>query len=147
MQAPGPRAVLPHKILLVDGNRNGLIARQTVLEENGYDVTVADRPERVLPLLDEQRFNLIITDYKIPKMTGSQLITVLRGAGHEQPVILISGYVEALGLNENNTGASLVIQKGALEVPQLLHAVRSLLNVRKPPVSARPSQARRRRKA
>ena len=147
MQASGTRAVLPHKILLVADSRNGLIARKTVLAENGYDVTIIDRADQVLPLLEESRFNLLITDYKLQKSTGAQLIAALRGAGHLQPVILISGYVEALGLTEANTGANLVVQKGALEVPQLLHAVRTLLNVRKPPTSARPAQPRRRRKA
>ena len=147
MLVPGTRAVLPHKILLVGGNRNGLIARQTVLVENGYEVMIVDRPEQVMPLLEEQRFSLVVTDYKLPKMTGPQLIACVRGAEHKQPVILISGYVDALGLNEANTGADIVIQKSSLEVPQLLHAVRSLLNVRKPPTSARPAQHRRRRKA
>jgi DNA-binding NtrC family response regulator len=147
MQASGARNVLPIKVLLVADSRNGLVARRTVLAENGYEVTGVDRADQVLPLLEESRFNLVVTDYKLQKSTGTQLIACIRAAGHKQPVILISGYVEALGLNEANTGADIVIQKGALEVPQLLHAVRSLLNVRKPMLSVRSIAPRRRRKA
>jgi len=144
----GTDGVLAHRILLVDDNRMGLIARKTVLAENGYDVTTTDHPERALALIEEQRFSLVVTDYKMPKMNGTQLIACMRGIGYRAPVILISGYVEALGLNEANTGADIVIQKGSLEVPQLLHAVRTLLHIRKPPVSSRPTAAaRKRRKA
>jgi CheY-like chemotaxis protein len=147
MQVLGTNGASPHKILLVDDNRMGLVARKTVLAENGYDVTTVDKPERVLALMQEQRYSLVVTDYKMPKQTGVELIGCVREAGHRQPIILMSGYVEALGLTEANTGADMVIQKGALEVPQLLHAVRSLLNMRKPPASDRPQPTRRRRKA
>jgi DNA-binding NtrC family response regulator len=147
MQASGAQTILPNKVLLVADTRNGLVARRTMLAENGYEVTSVDRAEQVLPLLDENRFNLVVTDYKLQKTTGAQLIACIRAAGHHQPVILISGYVEALGLNETNTGANIVIQKGALEVPQLLHAVRTLLQIRKPSGSVRSISVRRRRKA
>jgi hypothetical protein len=41
--------------------------------------------------------------------------------------VLLSGFVDALGLNEQTTGAEAVIQKSANEVPHLVRAVARLL--------------------
>lgn len=136
MLATGSGGSHRQKILLVDDNRNGLIARKSVLEENGYQATIVDKPEQVLGLVERELFHLIITDYKMPKLTGIELIAQLREAGHKQPIILVSGYVDALGLSEANTGANIVIQKGAHEVPQMLSGVKTLLQMRKPPAMA-----------
>jgi hypothetical protein len=54
------------------------------------------------------------------------------------PVILISEFVDALGLNEENTGADAVIQKSANEVSHLIRAVGRLLR-RKP--AKKPAQS------
>ena len=104
-----------------------LIARKSVLDENGFQATIVTRPDEVLALIEKELFHLVVTDYKMPLMTGIELIQQIRAAGHKQPIILVSGYVDALGLNETNTGANMVIQKGAHEVPQLLHCVKALL--------------------
>jgi hypothetical protein len=48
------------------------------------------------------------------------------------PVILISGFVDALGLSEQNTGADVVIQKSHNEVSHLVRAVARLLNRKSP---------------
>lgn len=148
MQVLGTDGRSPHKILLVDDNRMGLLARKTVLTENGYDVTTVDKPEQVLELMNGAKFELVVTDYKMPKMNGIELISQLRAAGHRQPIILMSGYVEALGLTEASTGSDSVIQKSANEIPRLLHAVKSLLQSRrKPPAGYKPRAAERRSKA
>ena len=43
------------------------------------------------------------------------------------PVILLSGFVDALGLDEKNTGADVVLQKSANEVSHLVRSVKSVL--------------------
>ena len=146
MLSTGSSSVQRQKILLVDDNRNGLIARKAVLEENGYSATIISRPEQVLALVEKELFHLVVTDYKMPVINGVELIKQLREAGHKQPIILVSGYVHALGLNETNTGANIVIQKGAHEVPQLLNGVKTLL-LKKPMGNATLPKNSHRRKA
>ena len=80
----------------------------------------------------EGKFDLVVTDYKMPRMDGLELIVGLRKISPELPVILISGFVDSLGLNEESTGADVVIQKSANEVSHLVRAVARLL--RKKPV-------------
>lgn len=125
------------KILLVDDNVNGLSARQSVLEELGHRISTASGGVEALELFSRQKFDLVITDFRMPKMDGLELIVRLRKQAPEIPIILISGYVDALGLSEASTGADVVIQKSANEVGHLLRSVNRLLRRKKPAASER----------
>jgi CheY-like chemotaxis protein len=138
------------RILLVDDNRLGLIARKSVLEDLGYRVTTATEGQEAFDRFGRDKFDLIITDYKMPKMDGLQLIERIRQIAVDLPIILISGYAEALGMTEASTGADIVIAKSASEVPQLIRSVNRLLRrpaVKKPVGSQRGAARLRQRGA
>ena len=142
MKATPSETVPSARILLVDDNKLGLVARKTVLEEQGYRVTTAQDGQEAFERLVRDRFDLVITDYKMPKMNGLELITKIRGRQMEMPIILISGYADALGMTEAGTGATVVIAKSAAEVPQLIRSVNRLLRrpAQKKPVGSQRSQ-------
>ena len=121
----------PGTILLVDDNKLGLSARKCVLEELGHTIWTAANGVDALEQFASRKFDLVVTDYKMPRMDGLELIAGLRKTSPELPVILISGFVDALGLSEENTGADVVIQKSANEVSHLVRSVARLLR-RKP---------------
>jgi CheY-like chemotaxis protein len=136
------------RILLVDDNRLGLIARKSVLEDQGYRITTAAEGQEALERFGREKFDLIITDYKMPKMNGLELIGKIHERPDAVPIILISGYAEALGMTEANTGADVVITKSANEVPHLVRSVHRLLGrpaSRKPAGSHRPQTTRAKR--
>ena len=126
------------RILLVDDNAHGLCARKTVLEELGHRITTASSGAEALERFTESKFDLVITDYKMPRMDGLELISRLRKQTPALPVILISGFADTLGLSEENTGADVVLQKSANEVSHLLRSVAQLLRkpLKKPAGSA-----------
>ncbi len=132
---------------MVDDNGLGLVARKSVLEELGHRITIASTAEDALELFTRQRFDMVITDFKMPKMNGVELTAQLREVRSDIPVILISGFTDALGLNEATTGADLVIQKSSQEVAQLIRGVNRLLGraPRKPASSAGRARARNQR--
>ena len=115
------------RILLVDDHKLGLIARKAVLEELGHRITTAAEGAEALEQFTRNQFDLLITDYKMPRMNGVELIRKVRELNSSLPVILISGYAEALGLTETNTGADAVIPKSAHEVQLLVRSVNRLL--------------------
>jgi CheY-like chemotaxis protein len=70
-------------------------------------------------------------------MNGAELIQQIRLLDPHARIILLSGFVEPLGLTEQNTGADAVITKSANEPAHLLRSVKRLANrpARKPPGS------------
>jgi len=131
-------------ILLVDDCRDGLLVRRSLLEELGYSVQVAASGEEGLRLFQRCTFDVVVTDYCMPLMNGKELIVRIRQLDPNARVIMLSGFVEPLGLTEQNTGADAVVAKTSNEVPHLLRSVKRLLarGVRKAPAAERNSQSR-----
>jgi|GraSoiStandDraft_50_1057286.scaffolds.fasta_scaffold91388_2 CheY-like chemotaxis protein len=125
--AASSRAQHSGNILLVDDNRDGVMARRSLLEELGYNVVSADTGSDALQAVERQNFDLIITDYKMSPMNGLQLIETLRNANFKNPIILLTGFAETLGFRTGTTGADVVIQKSANEVATLLRHTNRLL--------------------
>ncbi|MDP9112866.1 MAG: response regulator [Acidobacteriota bacterium] len=124
------------RILLVDDNANGLAARKSVLEELGYRIVACASGADALEQFADAKFDLVVTDYKMPRMDGLELISHLRKATPDLPIVLVSGYVDSLGMNESSTGADVVIQKSANEVSHLVRSVNRLL--RRKPLAKKP---------
>jgi CheY-like chemotaxis protein len=140
------QAAAPARILLVDDNRLGRIARTAVLEESGHRITTASDGAEAFEQFSRGKFDLLITDYRMPRMNGLELIRKVRELDSKMPVILISGYAEALGLTEANTGADAVIPKSAHEVQHLVRNVNRLLRraVPKKPAGSQTAKAKTR---
>jgi len=130
----------PPQILLIDDNHDGLLVRRSLLQEAGCAVTLARSGEEGLDLFEAAKFDLIVTDYRMPGITGVDVIGRVRQTEPNARIILLSGFVEPLGLNEENTGADAVIAKTSNEPAKLVRAVKRLLSraARKPPASERP---------
>src|ERR1051326_7297579 len=62
------------EILLVDDNRQGLIARKSLLQELGCSVSTATSGDEALNLFRNKKFDIVVTDYKMPRMDGIELI-------------------------------------------------------------------------
>lgn len=138
------------RILIVDDNAMGLSARRSVLEELGHKVVTSGGPHDALELCGKQRFDIVVTDYKMPKMNGVEFIGRLKKQQPVIGVILISGFTDTLGLNEANTGADVVIQKSSHEVSHLIRSVNRLLRkqgrpAKKPAASQSAAKADKRK--
>ena len=127
------------RILLVDDNSLGLVARRSVLEELGHQVQTAGNAAEALELCGKHGFDVVVTDYKMPKMNGVELIGRLRKLHPAIAVILISGFTDTLGLTESNTGADVVLQKSNHEVTHLVRSVNRLLRRQQRPAKKPPS--------
>jgi len=141
--APSYRAEAPAVILLVDDNRDGVLARRSVLEELGYQVVPACCGSEALKLVEQQNFDLVITDYKMSPVDGMQLIAQLRERNFRSPIILLTGFADSLGLSSKSTGADVVVQKSANEVANLLRHTKRLLSPPKKPAASQAGKAAR----
>ena len=128
----------PPRVLLVDDNRDGLLVRRSLLEEAGCRVQIAGNAEDGLRIFEGGTFDVVVTDYRMPRMNGAELIVKIRKCDPTARIILLSGFVEPLGLTEGSTGADVVIMKSSNEPAHLLRWVKRLMNgstPRKPPGS------------
>lgn len=116
-----------------------------MLQELGFAITTASSAEAALAKFQAEPFPMVVTDYKLPGKTGVDLIAGIRAMAPETRIVLISGFVDALGLTEQSTGADAVLTKSANEVSQLIRAVNRLLRrtVAKKPGSARKAAAKK----
>jgi DNA-binding NtrC family response regulator len=129
------------QVLLVDESRMGVAARRTVLKEAGCDVFTASNTVDGLEQMARQSIQVLVTEFKIAERSGLEFIRAARELNPNLGVIVLSGFTDALGLHEANTGADIVLQKNSNEVAQLLRGVKRLLNrkpVRKPVAKAKP---------
>jgi CheY-like chemotaxis protein len=118
------------QILLVDDNQDGLLVRKSLLEELGYHVQVAVNGEDAIRVYKDNRFDVVVTDFRMPRMNGVELIQQLRIVNPNARIVLLSGFVEPLGLTEENTGADIVLAKSANEPSQLVRSVKRLVSSR-----------------
>src|SRR5436305_14908001 len=136
------RGADPARILLVDDNTDGNSARQSVLEELGYQVFSARCGREALQVLENQSEDLIITDYRMYPVNGFELIAKLRQGSQSLPVVLLTGFAESMDLTPENTGANVVIQKSSRELPALLRTAKKLLHAPKKPARSHSGQKR-----
>jgi CheY-like chemotaxis protein len=106
------------RLLYVDDDAVMGLVVQRLLEREGYAVTVQASPVQALACVrDAPRvFDLVISDFNMPEMSGTELAAQLRALRPELPVVISSGYVSD----------TLREQAAALGVRALLHKEQTL---------------------
>ncbi|NVM01798.1 MAG: response regulator [Candidatus Helarchaeota archaeon] len=80
------------KILIVDDDRVFLETMRNILILDNHTITTAVSAEEALVKLDEDKFNLILTDLKMPGLSGVDLIRKIRENRIDSIIIVITGY-------------------------------------------------------
>ncbi|TAN42318.1 MAG: response regulator [Nitrospirae bacterium] len=96
----------PQKILVVDDDRNVLIVSSALLKEYGYLVYTSDHPLAALEMLKNTEFDIVLSDIKMPEISGVELLSRIREFDPEIPVILMTGFAELdMAINAVKQGA------------------------------------------
>ncbi|KQX51414.1 two-component system sensor histidine kinase/response regulator [Ensifer sp. Root954] len=87
--------VKPLRVLLVDDDFLIAMSSVDMLVDLGHEVVEAHSGKEALAhLKDDGRFDLLITDYSMPEMTGGDLANAARGLFPDLPILIASGYAE-----------------------------------------------------
>ncbi|KCV82045.1 histidine kinase [Actibacterium atlanticum] len=134
--APSELPNLAGQCVLVaeDNQTNQLLVRQ-MLETMGADCRIASDGVTALHLLEEQHFNLALIDIEMPRLSGLDLIRVLREREREQgpdamvlPVLAITAYVLRSNRDEiYEAGADGVLAKPIMSIEAFGHAINAVL--------------------
>ena len=116
------------KILVVDDDTTFLLMLQSFLAKKGYDIEIISNPQKAIALLDQTKFDLILSDYRMPEMDGMEFLQSIRMKGIETPLILITSYGDIkLAVKAIKHGASDYLTK-PVNPDELLALVQNALN-------------------
>ena len=80
------------KILVIDDERAIRNTLKEILEMESHEVETAENGRIALDKAKQQQYDLIFSDIKMPEMDGMELLTALREAEIDSPVVMISGH-------------------------------------------------------
>lgn len=79
-----------NKILVIEDNENLARIYQSILSKNYFDVFITSDGQQALDLLEKILVDLIITDVMMPNMDGFEFASLMREAGFEVPILMIT---------------------------------------------------------
>jgi len=80
------------KILIVDDEKIALRNLEHVMQKEGYAVAATQSGQNALKLLEEQQFDVVLTDLKMEKVDGMQILKRCRELSPDTEVIMITGF-------------------------------------------------------
>lgn len=111
-------------ILVVDDNSIALNSVRLVLEGEGYDVTSCTNGEEAISKFLEGKFDAVLTDIKMPKITGIELLETIHGLNSDIPILLMTAYPQiGVVVDAVKKGAFDFILK-PFEPQYIIHAVK-----------------------
>lgn len=79
-------------LLLIDDEKNYLLVLETLLTEAGYTVTALNDPETALAFLEESEVDIVITDMKMPRISGREVLERVKKNWPHIPVLIMTAF-------------------------------------------------------
>jgi CheY-like chemotaxis protein len=111
-------------VLIVDDNPNMSTLLAEMLEVFDYESVRASDGSEALEELEKGNFSMVITDMRMPNMTGLELLEKVKEKYPKLPVVLISGY----SVDENTVDGGGFKPDGFLAKPFMMSDIEKLLN-------------------
>jgi len=116
------------RILVVEDDGEVLRAVSHMLNYLGHAVTECGHAEEAFRLVQAEPFDLLLIDYRMPEMTGLDLIVMLRQEGCNVPVIMMTGYpATEERVTAQNLGVFAILKK-PITPEQLSSAMAEIFN-------------------
>ncbi len=118
----------PRVILMVEDDPGVATLQRRRLERAQFRVELATDVEAAIAVLEQQRVDLVLLDYRLGATTGLDLHRRMKASGFDVPVIIVSGAMDdAMVIEAIRTGVRDVVVKNADYLDYLSDAVRSVL--------------------
>lgn len=83
------------KILVVDDDENVLKSILNILREKGYETSIAKNGKEALMKIEDEFFNVLLLDIRLPDMTGIELLSLIKDTKPKMKKIILTGYPDA----------------------------------------------------
>jgi len=115
------------KILIVDDEAGVLFMIQKMFHADGYEVVMARNGEEAVESVRNDMVDLVITDLRMPRMDGMQLLREVKRFAPSMPVIMLTAYAsDKTAIEAKKLGAFTYIAK-PFNVAGFLAAVKRAL--------------------
>ncbi len=122
-----PPSNLP-RILIVDDDRGQRSLLETFLHSQGYATQSAGSGEAALQLLSEEKFSMIISDVRMPGMSGLETLRRVRQKHPDLPVLLVTAFADIRSaVNAMRDGAVNYLAK-PIDLEEFIASVRKALH-------------------
>ena len=81
----------PIKVLVVDDEKGIRFLLEEALLHRGFEVSLARDGQESLEKLEENHFDLVITDINMPRVDGVSMLKRMRKTGREEKIIIMTG--------------------------------------------------------
>jgi CheY-like chemotaxis protein len=88
------------RILIVDDEKMQLVLRAALLEACGYKVVAVQNGVEAVAVFKQQSFDLVITDWLMPNMTGLDVARELKNYNPDVPIIMLTGWDKLLDVSD-----------------------------------------------
>jgi DNA-binding NtrC family response regulator len=125
-------------VLFVDDEKDILKMEAHMLTSLGYEPVVAGSGDEALKIftLNPDRFDILITDQVMPGLTGVELAKAVLEIRPELPIILCSGFSEAVSPQEAKAAGIREFMLKPIAMRTMAQAIRKVLGM--PPPSRKP---------
>ncbi|MHC5082232.1 MAG: ATP-binding response regulator, partial [Planctomycetota bacterium] len=126
----GPVKTVQKRVLVVDDSITTRTLEKSILENAGYNVSVARDGEEALSLAREGAYQLVVTDIEMPGISGFELTEQLRRdlKYKDVPIVIVTSLARDEDRRRGiDVGAQAYIVKGTFDQRRLLDTVRSLI--------------------
>lgn len=115
------------KVLVVDDDRDIRDVIGVLLEMDGHSVSLAENYNDALAMVECETFDLVITDYRMPRMHGLYLLEMIKDIRPGIPVIIVTAYqTDEMKKEARKKGVDLLITK-PFEYGDLLAGVKKVM--------------------
>ena len=116
-----------HKLLIIDDERRMCVVLKTALESDKLAVTTANSGEAAMAAMEVDKFDVIISDIKMPGISGMDVLERVKAKSPETEVLLMTAYADAqTAVNAMKMGAYDYIIK-PFEIDELRHKVKNII--------------------
>jgi len=119
------KRIVGKRILLVEDDQGARESIKLLLSIDRHEVVEATGGAEAIELVGSQPFDLVILDYFMPGMRGSQLARHIRDIAPSLPIVMITAYLDKLAASDKPVDA--VIGK-PFSIEELRRAIAKLLS-------------------
>jgi DNA-binding NtrC family response regulator len=117
----------PRHILVADDEAIAAMALERFLARKGYRVTTAVNGIEALEIHERDPADVVVTDIRMPRGGGRELIANLRSKDDHLPIVVMTGYMSLTDEEGIATNDRMVVMQKPIEIERLLRIIRDFV--------------------